>query len=149
MGEKIQSRQLKETQRFPANGNIQETVIWKTTEAYPVGEKEFVILKQQYWVDWLNPLAGASFGVLISHLYNLLFLMYQIYNGSVQKVTTVNDEILKSKMITICSFAVLVILLILNKFMPTEKKRLLKDIRKVLDSNPRISASQRKGQTCD
>ncbi len=148
MVKKIQGIQAEQPFEFSAKDVIREPKIGIITEAYPVGEREYRILTEQHWVHWLSPIAFASLGVFVKELYNLIALAFQEFNGNVKREMLIN-EISKSKLIVIVSLAMFIILFLVNKCVPTEKKKLLKNIRTTLDSNSSVIASKRKGKACD
>ena len=156
MPKKIQGEQVKEPFSFSAKDVIQEPKLNIVTEAYPVGEREYGILKQKYCADWLNPIAFASLGVFLAQAYPLIAHLIQIYIhiGDKEEVVKLKEsqghEIDRTIIILILSGVVFVILLIINRYIwRTPRNKLLKKIRQKLDVPPTVIASKPKGKSCD
>jgi len=119
MYQKTQGVKTKEPFIIPAKGVIQEPQLGILTEPYTIGEKEYYILQQRYWVDWLNPLAYASLGIFIGKCFELFAIVYKFYKLSLESAIKLNDsqkdEIDSTIIILIISFIVFAFLLIINK----------------------------------
>ena len=135
---------------FSTKGIIQEPQLGILTEPYTIGEKDYYILKQKHWVDWIYLIACASLGIFLEKLFELFALVYQICKLSPEdagKLTASHrDKIDSTIIILIISGLVSVVLWAINKFVPTKKKKLLEDIRNVLDRDRSIIASKSKGK---
>jgi len=153
MAQKIQGVTTDQPFPFHVKGIIQDPQLGIVTEAYPVGEREYSILTHRYWIDWLKPFAYASLTIFLGGIYNLLAFVYQIYTSSPEEVIRLKesqgDEIYRSTTILIFSGIVFVILMLINKIVPTQKKSLLKDIRQILDRKKTIIAKKQEESTRD
>ncbi len=150
MNQKTQGVKTNKPFNFPTKGIIQEPQLGILTEPYPIGEKEYFILKQRYWVDCLSPFAYASLGIFIGKIFELCAFVYQICKLNPEDTLKLKEsnrgEIGNTITILIISLIVFAVFLIINKFVPTKRKTLLEDIRNVLDSTRSIIASKSKGK---
>ena len=153
MAREIQGVTTEQPFAFPAKGIIQDPHIGIVTEAYPVGEREYSILTYRYWIDWLKPLAYGSLTICLGQIYSLFAFVYQIYTGGNEEVVRLKesqgDEICRTTVILVLSGLVFVILMFINKTIPTQKKSLLKDIRRILDRHKTVIAKKQEESTRD
>ncbi len=155
MAKKIQGEKFEQPVQVSAKDVIRDPEISMETKVYPVGEQAYAILKQGDCVDWLSPIAFASLGLFLTQVCSLIAYFFQIYIHfeDTEEVAQLKESqehgIGMTMTILFLSLAVFVVLLIISKFVPTKKKKLLKKIRKVLDEDPSIIASKSKGKTSD
>jgi len=153
MARKIQGVTTEKPFPFPLKGIIKDPQLGIVTEAYPVGEREYSIFTHRYLVDWLKPLAYVSLTICLGQIYNLFAFVYQIYTGGAEEVVRLKesqgDEICRATIILILSSIFFVILMFINKIVPTQKKSLLKDIRQILDRKKTVIAKKQEEGTRD
>ncbi len=150
MAKKIQGKTFEHSIPLSAKDVIQKPQLWIETEGYVIGEREYGILKQWYWVDFLKPFAYGSLAVCLEQIYKLSAFMYQICIGTTEEVIKLKenqgDEIGRTAIILIVSGVVSFVLLFVNKVVRTKKKSLLKDMRYILDRNKKVTARKREGK---
>jgi hypothetical protein len=153
MSKKIQGVQTTQPFPFTAKDIIQEPDIRFLTNTYTIGEKDFNILTQGDWIDWLKLIAYASLGIFLTQIYKFVAFIYQILKGSQEEVTQLKknqgQEIENIVITVILSLGIIVLFFIINRVYQPPKKKLLKKIRQKLDESPSVIASKRKGTTCD
>ena len=149
---RIENQTFEETYNVPLEEAIREPDICMETKAYLVGEQAYAVLKQNSVADLLSPLAFGSLGIALTQAYSLLTYLCQIYRniGDTETVAQLKeskgDEIDNAIIMLILSIIVFVILLLINHFVPTKKKKLFKEMRELLDDNPSIIARNHKGE---
>lgn len=159
MAKKMQGKKFELPVPFSATDVIQKPQLYIETEGYAVGEREYGILTQWYWVDFLKPFAYGSFGVFLTQAYNLITYFFQIYRNieDTEEMAKLKEcqeyEIGRTIIILITSVCVFVGLLIINKiinkYRPTKKNSLFKDIRYILDRTKKVTARKREEKNSD
>ena len=146
MQDSIKNKNVSEPFKFSAKGVIQNPQIDIVTKCYPISEKEYHILIERYWRDWLSPFAFALLGIFLSQLISLISYVIQIYIhiDNVEEVAKLKEsqhyDIKRAIIIFIASLILFILPLCLNHICPTKKKTLLKKIRRILDEDTSIIA---------
>ncbi len=136
------------SQPYPFEGIIQEPVMKLISNAYTLRSKdELNILIQRDRLGWFNVIALASVGLIIEQLCKLVAFVYRLLIGSAEDVVELKrvqgQEMRDIGLITIISMVVFFILILINKYWPTPKRKLLKKILKELDGPITVFASER------
>ncbi|MCK5565886.1 MAG: hypothetical protein KAJ07_11620 [Planctomycetes bacterium] len=136
---------------FPTRGVIQEPQLGILTEAYAIGESEYFLLKQWNWADWLYLIACASLGICLEQLYKFVIFMWKAYTGNPEEIQQLveGQDYNGDKSLLIWAGIISGALFIINRFIPTKKKKLLKEISSVLHNNRSVIATKKKGKNCE